>query len=176
MMPRQLSSQLLLVPSGLLAGHAISSSVLQAPGHGEVWSAGSIEGLACVSIPLALAVLVRAALAGLRDEPSPILFAPLAALQVAVFLAVEITEHAGSSARPSVLLTVAVGVAAQVAAAALLCLLASGVATLGRRARTRTVRRQTDTRVAAQGREMGLGWSTLLLLPRLQRGPPLGLG
>lgn len=176
MMPRQLSSQLLLVPGGLIAGHAISSSALQAPGHGEVWSAGSMEALACVSIPLALAAMVRAILAGIRDEPSPIRFTPLAAVQVSVFLAVEITEHAGSSVRPSVLLTVALGVAAQVVVAALLCVLASGATTLGRRVRTRTVRLETDGRVAAQSRETGLGWSTLLLLPRLRRGPPLEFG
>ena len=176
MKPRQLSSQLLLVPGGLIAGHAISSSALQAPGHGGVWSAGSMEALACVSIPLALAALVRAALAGLRDEPSPIRFATLAAVQATVFLAVELTEHAGSSLRLSVLLAVALGIVAQVAAAALFCLLASGAATLGRRVRTRTVRRQTDARVAVRGPEMGLGWSTLPLLPRLRRGPPLGLG
>lgn len=176
MKPRQLSSQLLLVPGGLIAGHAISSSALQAPGHGGVWSAGSMEALVCVSIPLALAALVRAALAGLRDEPSPIRFATLAAVQATVFLAVEITEHAGSSFRLSVLLAVALGVVAQVAAAALLCLLASGAATLGRRTRTRPVRRETDRRVAAQSCETSLGWSTLLLLPRLRRGPPLGLG
>lgn len=175
MMPSRPSSHLLLLPGGLAVGHAISYSVLGPAGHVDVWFAGSVEGLLCVAVPLAVAALVRAVVAGLRDEPAPIRFAPLAALQVALFLVVEVVEHAGSAARPSVLLAVALGVAAQVVAAALVCALVHGATALGRRARGRRTRPRSDAHAAGQLRPRRSGWSTLLLLPQQRRGPPLAL-
>lgn len=175
MRPRHPASHLLLLPGGLIGGHAISYSVLDPTGHADVWFAGSMEGLLCVSVPLAVAALVRAVVAGLRDDPAPIRFAPLAALQVVLFLVVEVVEHAGGAAGPSVLLAVALGVVAQVVAAALLCALVHGATAFGRRAWGHRARPRSDARSAGWLRQRHAGWSILLLLPQQRRGPPRAL-
>ena len=164
---------LLLVPGGLLAGHAIGSFALLIVGHGGAAALdSSIESVLCASAPLALAAVMRAAVAGLRNEPMPISFRVLATTQLAVFVLVEVVEHAGANARPSALVALVLGALAQLLAAAILCALVKGAAAVGQRARTS----RPPALAATIPRERP--WpnqpvrSTVVPLSLRQRGPP----
>ena len=173
MPPRHPASQLLLLPAGLIAGHAISYGLLRTPEHTGVLFAGSTEALVCVSVPLAVAAIVRAVIAGLRDEPTPIRFAPQACLQVTLFVLLELLEHAGGAHRPSMMLALAGGIVAQLVAAALLCALVHGATSIGRRTRERRLRPLADSQVPDWVRATRFGWSAHILVCLRRRGPPV---
>lgn len=156
-----------------MAGHAMSFSVLRVGDHaGGATIDGSMEALLCVTVPLVLASLMHAALAGLRGDVSPVRFRSLALAQVALFFLVEVLEHAGSGARPTVVAALSLGVAAQVAAAGILCALLRGANALGRRFRGARIRPVSPTSGAGRRPATAPAWSLLLLSPLRRRGPP----
>jgi hypothetical protein len=114
---------LLLVPGGFVAGHELGYQGASAlgsaptPGGGH----GYLSLLVLVGVPFAFAALARSFLAGWHDQLPPVRFRTLAVAQVALFLAVELAEHAAAGmapvetlAEPAVLL----GLAAQLVVAA----------------------------------------------------------
>lgn len=169
MLPRH-TPALLLLPSGLLAGHALSYP-LRFRDHASLGF--SMEALVCISMPFALAALVHAAIAGLRDTAAPVRYRSLALPQVALFLMIEVVEHASSSVRPAAgLMALILGVAAQMLAAAVLCGLAKGAHALGRRARGSRRPGAASTSLPARWRPSHASWSSVLLTPLSRRGPP----
>jgi hypothetical protein len=143
---------LLLVPGGFVAGHELG--YLGASGLGSAPRAGGGHGYlavaALVALPFALAALARAFLAGLWSQLPPVRLSTLAAGQLALFLAVELAEHAALGVHPVATLSqpaVLLGLAGQLAVAGALYLIVrsthevgAAVATATRRA-TRPVAR-----------------------------------
>lgn len=118
---------LLLVPGGFVAGHELGYQAAAALGATPVPASahGYLGAVLLVAAPFAFAAVARSLLAGYRDELPPVRWSTLAGAQVALFLAVELAEHAaaglspaGTLAEPAVLL----GLVAQVVVAALLVL------------------------------------------------------
>lgn len=135
---------LLLLPSGLVVSHLLRRAGTQLLGATSSIDGnyGFVEGLACLAVPLILAVLGRAILAGLRNETAPVRFELLAPLQVACFLAIEVAEHANAGSEPSVSLrnaSLILGVMAQVVIAWLLC----AIVRAANRLAARTVKART---------------------------------
>jgi hypothetical protein len=77
-----------------------------------------------LAVPLALAVLCRAVVAGFRTEASPARFGVLAPLQIACFVAIELVGHATAGLGPWTSLrdaTLLLGILSQLGTAWLLC-------------------------------------------------------
>ncbi|MFO7280144.1 MAG: hypothetical protein C0P77_007030 [Thermoanaerobacterales bacterium] len=115
---------LLLVPSGFVAGHELGYQAATALGRAPVPGGHDyLGGLALVGAPFAFAAVARSLVAGLRDELPTVRWSTLAGAQVALFLAVELTEHAAAGLTPVATLAepaVLLGLAAQLAVAAAL--------------------------------------------------------
>jgi hypothetical protein len=116
---------ILVVPFGLVAGHVlgyrlallIGSDPAAAGGHGH------LTAIWVATVPLSVAVVVRAVIGGLRAELAPVRFVPLAGAQIGAYVAMELVEHAaaGISLAESVRdPSLALGIVAQVAVAWLL--------------------------------------------------------
>lgn len=163
---------LLLLPGGLLVGHGLTALALGSMQHTEGWPAGTFEGLVCLSIPLALAALVHAFLAGIRGQVTPIRWAPLAGLQVALFLVIELIEHEASTTTTGLLVVVA-GVVGQVTAAAVMYLLVRGAESIGRRTRERSTRVHEDENMDRRWATPSRVRATVRPRSHLRRGPPV---
>jgi len=87
---------LLLIPGGMAAGHVVGYALSAALGASPIVGShhGYVGDLFFVAVPLTFAVLVRAFVSGLRDELPPVRFTALALAQAALFLSVELSEHA----------------------------------------------------------------------------------
>ena len=87
---------LLLVPGGFVAGHelgyagasALGSPPVAADGHGYLLT------LLLVGAPFAFAAAARHLVAAFRDEMPPVRWSTLAGAQAALFVAIEVAEHA----------------------------------------------------------------------------------
>lgn len=137
---------LLLVPGGFVAGHELGYQGAAAIGATPVAAGahGYLSSVVLVGAPFAFAALARTVLAGVRAELPPVRMRTLAAAQVGLFLAVELAEHLQAGLSPARTLAqpaVVLGLAAQVAVAAVLVLIlrssqqaAAAVASARRRA------------------------------------------
>ena len=114
---------LLLLPGGLAAGHTLGYWAAGASGSTPslTTSHGYLGDLTALAVPFTVAVVLRVFTSGARGEALPLRLAPLAAMQVLLYVAVELAEHLGagmtaaeSLAEPSML----VGALAQVLIAA----------------------------------------------------------
>ena len=117
---------LLLVPAGVAGGHLLTCLWAGAVGaDGPAMSGHSyLQGMTCLAVPLGLAALARGVVAGVSSEAPPVRFPFLAAVQVALFVGVELAEQAanGSALTDTVSVQATVlGVVAQVAVAWTLC-------------------------------------------------------
>ena len=114
---------LLLLPGGVAAGHALGYSTAAFAGSAPLIEGehGYLDLMFRLAVPFTLVVLARAFLSGARDELPPVRLPPLAAQQVALFVAIEVVEHALNGIGPARTLTEAsllLGVVAQVLVAA----------------------------------------------------------
>lgn len=94
---------MLLLPGGLAAAHAVGYRAAALAGTGAGPTAGDhgfVGELGLLAIPITLAVLVRAFVAGLRGELPPVRLRSLVAQQVCLYLAVELVEHATAGIHP----------------------------------------------------------------------------
>ena len=119
---------LLLVPGGFVAGHELGYQAAGALGSASVPSGGHdyLSFVVLVGVPFAFAALARTFLAGLRDQLPPVRFRTLALAQAALFLTVELVEHAAAGVGPAEALVrpeVVLGLVAQLAVAAVLTLI-----------------------------------------------------
>ena len=119
---------LLLVPGGFVAGHELGYQAAGALGSTSVPSGGHgyLSLAVLVGVPFAFAALARTFLAGLRDQLPPVRFRTLALAQAALFLTVELVEHAAAGVGPAQALVrpeVVLGLVAQLAVAAVLTLI-----------------------------------------------------
>jgi hypothetical protein len=119
---------LLLVPGGFVAGHELGYQAAGALGSTSVPASdhGYLSLLVLVGVPFALAALARTFLAGLREQLPPVRFRTMAIAQAALFLAVELVEHAAAGVGPAEALVrpeVVLGLVAQPVLAALLTLI-----------------------------------------------------
>jgi hypothetical protein len=169
---------LLLVPGGFVAGHELGYQAASLVGPTPVAAVGHgyLAVAALVGLPFATAALARTFLAGFRAQLPPVRLRTLATGQVALFLAVELGEHASVGLGPADTLAepaVLFGLAAQLLVAALLFLVVrstheagAAVATAARRPRLRALRplwRPTAERLAPR---------TVAAGPVTLRGPP----
>ncbi len=117
---------LLLVPGGFVAGHELGYQWAALLGHPAVLGGGEHGYLALtvlVGIPFGFAAVARSLIAGLRDELPPVRLGTLPCAQAALFLAVELAEHARAGLAPAETVAqpaVALGLVAQLAVATLL--------------------------------------------------------
>jgi hypothetical protein len=119
---------LLLVPGGFVAGHELGYQGATALGSAPTASGGHgyLGLVVLVGVPFAVAALARSFLAGLRDQLPPVRYRTLALAQVALFLAVELAEHAAGGLGPGPTLVqpaVLLGLAAQFVVAAVVTLI-----------------------------------------------------
>lgn len=173
----QRSWPLLLVPGGLVAGHGAACLVgTLVGGNAPLWQAGLMGPLLCLSVPLSLAGLTRALVGGFRAEQTTRRLRVLAPCQIVLFLCVELLERAGESgaSRVSWLL---VGLAAQLAAASMLCALSRVVGAVGTKLRERRMsldpwpqRALVPVAVSPARLSLILGFESLC-----RRGPPTAL-
>ncbi|HET6664069.1 MAG TPA: hypothetical protein VFG94_07410 [Acidimicrobiales bacterium] len=119
---------LLLVPGGFVAGHELGYAAASLVGAPPVPGGGHtyLTVVVLAGAPFAFAAMIRGFLAGMREQLPPVGWRTLALAQVSLFTAVELTEHRAAGlgpvetlAQPAVML----GLAAQVAVAALLHLM-----------------------------------------------------
>lgn len=116
---------LLLVPGGFVAGHELAYQAASALGATPVTAGGHgyLTALLLIGAPFACAAMARSLVAGLRAELPPVRWSTLAAAQTALFLAVELAEHARAGLSPAATLAepaVLFGLFAQLAVAAVL--------------------------------------------------------
>ena len=114
---------LLLLPAGLYVGHRLGYWLTEEAGSvpSMMTGHGYLAGLAGLAIPFTVAVLARAFLAGRDGDLAPIRFETLALQQVALFVTVEVVEHAAAGIGPATSLreaSLAIGALSQVAVAA----------------------------------------------------------
>lgn len=114
---------LMLLPGGVAAGHALGYSAAAVAGSTPLIDGdhGYLTVMFRLAVPFTLLVLARAFLSGARDELPPVRLPALAAQQAALFVAIEVAEHALSGIGPARTLTEAsllLGVVAQVLVAA----------------------------------------------------------
>jgi hypothetical protein len=119
---------LFLVPGGFVAGHELGYQAAGALGSTTVAAGGHdyLSLVVLVGVPFAFAALARTFLAGLRDQLPPVRLRTLALAQVALFLTVELVEHAAAGVGPAQALVrpeVVLGLIAQLAVAAVLTLI-----------------------------------------------------
>jgi hypothetical protein len=115
---------LLLVPVGFAAGHELAYTGAATLGSPAVTAGdhGYLVTLALVGAPFAFAAIARSLLAGLRDETPTVRWTTLAGAQAGLYAAVETAEHLRAGLSPVEVATqpaVLLGLAAQVAVAAL---------------------------------------------------------
>src|SRR5690606_20720786 len=109
---------LLLVPGGFVAGHELGYQAAAALGSALDASGGHgyLGLVVTVGVPFAFAPLTRSFLAGLRDQRPPVRYRTLALAQLALYLTVELAEHAAVGLDPAATLSrpaVALGLLAQ---------------------------------------------------------------
>ena len=117
---------LLLLPGVLVTGRVLGDACAEGLGSARSIDAGHgyLGALGCIGLPLTLAVLARAVVAGMRSEREPVSFAALALPQVLVFATFEVVEHvhAGVGAASTVReLSFLLGLVAQLAVAWMVC-------------------------------------------------------
>jgi hypothetical protein len=172
---------LLLVPGGFVAGHelgyqaagALGSTAIAAGGHGY------LSFVVLVGMPFAFAALARTFLAGFRDQLPPVRFRTLALAQAALFLTVELVEHAAAGVGPAEALVrpeVVLGLVAQLAVAAVLTLIVRtthdvGAAVAGATRRRATPAARPTWRPAADQPVVLAVWVSSVTT----RGPPAAL-
>jgi hypothetical protein len=126
---------LLMLPGGLIAGHVIGASVA---GRFDPASAGSHWDLGLlwvIAVPVTLAVLARAFVAGLRGELAPVRFSALTVQQIALYVGLELMEHLAAGVAPTDALaerSLLLGALTQVALAGGLALLIGALRRAGR--------------------------------------------
>lgn len=112
-MPRRASWALLLLPGGWASGHVLGYWATGAGGWMPSLTTGHgyLADLTTLAVPLIVAVVLRAFASGTRGEAMVVRLGPLAAVQVLVYVAVELAEHlaagmsvAGSLLEPSMLI------------------------------------------------------------------------
>src|SRR3546814_14176402 len=117
----QRSSPLMLVPAGVVLGHGAACLIGALVGSSTpMWHSSLIGPLLCLSVPLSLAGLARALVAGLRAEKATRGLRVLAPYPLGLFVCLELLERSGAPRAPH-LSWLSVGLAAQLAAAAMLC-------------------------------------------------------
>lgn len=84
------------MPGGVAAGHVLGYGAADLAGATPSLTGGHgyLDVLLRLGVPFTLAVLARAFLSGTRSELPPVRYRHLAVLQVAVFAAIEVGEHA----------------------------------------------------------------------------------
>lgn len=170
----QRSWPLLLVPGGVVVGHGAACLVgTLVGGNAPLWQAGLMGPLLCLSVPLSFAGLTRALVGGFRAERTTRSLRVLAPGQIVLFLCVELLERAGDSGA-SRLSWLLVGLAAQLAAAAVLCALSRVAGEVGMKLRERRIAQHPAPRralvpVAVRSSRLSLilGFESLC-----RRGPP----
>jgi hypothetical protein len=171
---------LLMLPGGLVAGHVIGARIA---GRFDPVSAGAHWDLGLlwvIAVPITLAVLARAFVAGLRGELAPVRYSTLALQQIALYVGIELVEHLAAGVTPAEALaerSLLVGALTQVLVAGGLALLIGALRRVGRavagvtqphRARQRACRPwAVTTRRDAR--------PSLVLLCAPRRGPPARL-
>lgn len=125
----------MMLPGGLAAGHAIGyQAAAHAGASATTGGHGYLGQLSLLAVPLTLAVLVRAVVAGIHHELAPLRFRSLAAHQVALYVGVELVEHALSGTDPMSALverSLLLGVVAQLIVAAGFALVVQALRRLG---------------------------------------------
>jgi hypothetical protein len=125
---------LLMLPGGLAAGHAIGARVA---GRFDPVSAGAhwdLSLLWVIAVPVTLAVLARAFVAGVRGELAPVRFSTLTAQQIALYVGIELIEHLTAGVTPAEALaqwSLLVGALTQVLVAGGLALLIGALRRVG---------------------------------------------
>jgi hypothetical protein len=171
---------LLMVPGGLVAGHVIGARVA---GRFDPASAGAHWDLGLlwvVAVPVTLAVLARAFVAGLRGELAPVRCSTLALQQIALYVGIELVEHLAAGVTPIDALaerSLLVGALTQVVVAGGLALLIGALRGVGRAvasgAQPRSTRQRSRRPWAVTTRRDARPSLVLLCAPR--RGPPAPL-
>jgi hypothetical protein len=169
----------LLVPGGFVAGHELGYTAAALLGMPAVpgGAHGYLTVVVLASAPFACAALIRAFLAGLREQLPPVGWRTLAFAQVSLFVAVELAEHGAvglgpveTLAQPAVLL----GLVAQVWVAALLYLIVRTSHEAG--GAVATTRRRPAALVARPSWRPCRAASVAVIVPvssLSRRGPPL---
>lgn len=92
---------LMLLPGGLAVGHLLGyGTTSYAGGAGSASGHGYIAQLSVVAVPVTVAVLVRAFVAGARGDLAGVRFAHLALQQAVLYTGVELVEHAVDGTGP----------------------------------------------------------------------------
>jgi hypothetical protein len=172
---------LMLVPGGVAAGHALGYSAAELAGSSPAVPGGHgyLDVLFRLAVPFTLVVLGRAFLSGARHELPPVRFARLAALQLGLFTAVEVVEHAAAGIGPARSLrelSLVLGAIAQLAVAGALVRLVRWMRRAGELAAA--ARRSRPHRPAAVPRRAVDGVVTVpvgAVSSLSRRGPPLQL-
>lgn len=91
---------LLLLPGGLAAGHTLGYRAAGAAAETAFLAAGHgyLGDLTALAVPFTVAAALRVFLAGAAGDGLPLRLAPLATLQVLLYVAVELAEHVGAGA------------------------------------------------------------------------------
>src|SRR3546814_2381210 len=93
----QRSSPLMLVPAGVVLGHGAACLIGALVGSSTpMWHSSLIGPLLCLSVPLSLAGLARALVAGLRAEKATRGLRVLAPYQIGLFVCMELLERSGA--------------------------------------------------------------------------------
>lgn len=89
---------LLLLPGGLAAGHTLGYWATGASGWAPSLTTGHgyLGDLTNLAVPFTAAVVLRVFTSGTRRQTLPVRLGPLAALQVLLYVAVELAEHLGA--------------------------------------------------------------------------------
>jgi len=124
-----------MVPGGLTAGHLIGAGVAGRFDPVRPGSHWDLSPLAVVAVPITLAVLAGAFVAGLRGELAAVRFSALALQQIALYVGLELVEHLASGIGPADALaerSLLVGALTQVVVAGGLALLIGALQRVGR--------------------------------------------
>jgi hypothetical protein len=126
-MPARVAWSVLLLPGGMAVGHVLGyrlAALWGAPAPAPTAGHGYLQALLLLAAPFLTIVLVRSFLGGARAGGiTPIRFASLAAAQIGLYVAVELTEFAAAGIDPLAALvepSLVIGVVAQVIVAAVL--------------------------------------------------------
>lgn len=94
---------LLLLPGGLAAGHTLGYWATGAGGWTPSLTTGHgyLGDLTTLAVPFTGAVVLRGFVSGARGEALPVRFGPLAAMQVLLYVAVELAEHVAAGMSPT---------------------------------------------------------------------------
>jgi hypothetical protein len=125
-MPARVAWSVLLLPGGMAIGHVLGyrlAALWGAPAPAPTGGHGYLQALLLLAAPFVTIVLVRSFLGGARAGITPIRFVSLAAAQIGLYMAVEVTEFAAAGISPLASLvepSLVIGVLAQVIVAGLL--------------------------------------------------------